>query len=223
MGASHNPKDPLRAAWRTQYKPWVNQSSYSGCDIIPVVYGLDPTTNLPSLFVVGDITTLTYSIHRDKGAVRVLGRANPKGFTRGSRTCAGSMVFSVFDRRALWELSKEVDTTKAVRKADDLPGFDIILYFTNEYGQESILTIYNIEIMDEGQSHSVQDMYIENTMSFIAGNIDPIEPKADYYIPTGATFLSQSLQKRELRAFSPTGIPFDYSYLSVAATSTTNI
>ena len=77
--------------------------------------------------------------------------------------------------------------------------------------------------MDEGQSHSVADMYIENTMSFIAGNIDPIEPKADFYMPPGGSFLAQSLAKRELRAFSPNGTPFDYSYFNVADVSKVNI
>ena len=76
-------RDLYSPLWRRRYKPWIDQSSYSGCDIIPVVYGKDASTGEPSLFTLGNIQTLTYSIHRDKGAVKTLGRVKPKGFTKG--------------------------------------------------------------------------------------------------------------------------------------------
>ena len=199
---------------------WSKQSSYSGCDIVPIVYGMDPTTHKPVLFVVGDIQTLTYSIHRDKGAVRTLGRSIPKGFTRGSRTIAGSMIFSVFDRRALWELSKDSSNngSKRVSIADELPGFDIILNFTNEFGMESSLAIYNIQIVDEGQSHSVEDLYIENTMSYIAQDIDLLQPKKSIsqpYLPSQGTFIADKHAALKQLA-GPGGLEFNYSYLKVA-------
>ena len=200
--------------WRRKYTPWVDQSSYSGCDIIPVVYGVDATTKEQSLFVLGNIQTLTYSVHRDKGAVRALGRTKPKGFTRGSRTIGGSLIFTVFDRRALWELSKSRnDLSQRVSLADSLPGFDIILYFTNEFGNESTLVIYNIQIMDEGQSHSTEDMYIENQMGYIAGDIDLLEPQG-YSMKPLATFIGE--KRTELRKQGPQGTIFNYSYLKVS-------
>ena len=202
--------------FKKKYSPYADQSSYSGCDIIPIIYGLDSETKLPKLFVVGDIATLTYSIHRDKGAVRTLGRSNPKGFTRGPRTIGGTMIFNVFDRRALWEMSKSKnDKTKRVSVADNLPGFDIILYFTNEFGDESTLVLYNIQIMDEGQSHSVNDMYIENTMSFVCGDIDLLEPKDNTPgAPSIGTFVNEKRESMK-KAYGPAGLPFDYSYLQV--------
>lgn len=204
---------------RRKYHPYLNQASYSGCDIIPVVYGLDAETKQPKLFVVGDIQTLTYSIHRDKGAVRTLGRTKAKGFTRGPRTIAGSIIFSVFDRRALWEISKNRnEITKRVAIADSLPGFDIILYFTNEYGKESTLALYNIQILDEGQSHSVQDVYIENTMGYIAQDIDLMEPKGfEGGLPSGAVFIREKHESLHRNA-GPGGLPYDYSYLQVSET-----
>lgn len=209
----------LRPRTKARHTPYIKQASYSGCDIIPIVYGLDAETHLPKLFVLGNIQTLTYSIHRDKGAVRTLGRSMPKGFTRGPRTIAGSLIFAVFDRRALWELSKDRNNvTKRVAIADSLPGFDIILYFTNEYGHESTLALYNMQIIDEGQSHSVQDMYIENTMGYIAQDIDLLEPKGmEGGLPSGAIFIRE---KHEMlrRVAGPDGIPFDYSYLKVPET-----
>jgi len=201
--------------WRKKYRPWINQSSYSGCDIIPVIYGLDPSTKKHELFVLGDIQTLTYSIHRDKGAVRTLGRVKPKGFVRGSRTIGGSIIFTVFDRRALWDISKERnDISKRVSIADELPGFDIILYFTNEFGQESSLVIYNVQIMDEGQSHSTEDVYIENTMGYIAGDIDLLEP-VNYQMSSIASFISG--KHDEARKEGPGGTLFNYKYLQKSA------
>lgn len=217
-------QSPVFSPWfRRQRGPWANISSYSGCDIIPTVLGIDATTKAPKLFVIGDIQTLTYSIHSDKGAVRTLGRKVTKGFTRGNRTIAGTMIFSIFDRRALWELSKNKnETTRRVAIADSLPGFDIVLYFTNEYGQESTLAIYNIQIVDEGQSHSVQDVYIENTMSYIAQDIDLLEPRElnAAGMPSGAVFVRE---KHEMlnRLAGPGGLAFDYSYLQVAPTVVT--
>jgi len=197
--------------WRRKYAPWIDQSSYSGCDIIPVAYGLDATTKEPSLFVLGNVQTLTYSIHRDKGAVRTLGRSNPKSFTRGQRTIAGSIIFSVFDRRALWELSKDkYKYSHRVAVADSLPGFDIILYMTNEYGQESTLVIYNVQFVDEGQSHSIEDLYIENTMSYVAQDIDLLEPQ-NIHLPSAATFVSDR-HEAFARPTGPEGIPFSYQY-----------
>ena len=201
---------------RTQHEPWVNQASYSGCDIIPIVYGVD-SEGKNDIHAIGDISTLTYSIHRDKGQVRTLGRVKPKGFTRGARTIGGTLVFSVFDRRALWDLSKRKnDETKRVAIADSLPGFDIILYFTNEYGFESTLILYNVQILDEGQSHSVQDMYIENTMGYIRQDIDLLEPKeiSSFSLPSSAQFIND---KRDTlrRAAGPGGLPLNYEYLNI--------
>lgn len=198
--------------------PWGESSTYSGCDIIPVVYGLDATKKLPKLFVLGDIQTLTYSIHRDKGQVRTLGRKYARSFTRGHRTIAGTIIFSVFDRRALWELSKDKSfKNKRVSIADDLPGFDIILYFTNEYGKESTLVIYNVQLADEGQSHSVQDMYVENTMNYIAQDIDLLEPKKNSKgVPSAVQFIAEKRNTLK-RAAGPGGLAYDYTHLAVTS------
>ena len=198
--------------WNYKYYPWAQQSSYSGCDIIPVVYGMDATLQKPALFVLGNIQTLTYSIHRDKGAVRTLGRADPRGFTRGQRTIAGSIIFSVFDRKALWELSKNrTESEKRVAIADELPGFDIILYFTNEYGSESTLIINNIQIIDEGQAHSVEDMYVENTMGYIAGGINLLEPVSKS-LPSSGKFINEARAEFN-KPSGPNSIPYNYTYV----------
>jgi hypothetical protein len=197
--------------WRRRYQPWIDSSSYSGCDIIPVVYGIDATTKSPALFVLGNVQTFTYSIHSEIGAVKTLGRRGPKGITRGPRTIAGSIIFSVFDRRALWELAKDKNNnTKRVTIADELPGFDVILYFSNEYGEESTLIVYDIHIGDEGQSHSIEDVYIENTMSYMATGIDLLQAQENG-VPSTASFISNEheISRRE----SISGLPYNYTYV----------
>lgn len=193
-----------------KHKPHLNQSSYSGCDIIPVAYGRNETTGEYELFVLGNIQTITYSIHRNKGGVFTLGRSNVKGVTRGNRTIAGSLIFTVFDRRALWELSKNPkDGSRRVSLADSLPPFDILLYFTNEYGKESTMVIQGIDIIDEGESHSIEDLYMENTMSFIARDINLLEPK-DITFPGKAIFSASETSSR--KDLAPGGVKFNYSY-----------
>jgi len=185
------------------------QSSYSGCDIIPVCIGRN-TAGEEKIFTIGDIATLSYSIHQDKGTVRVLGHHLPVGVTRGGITIAGTMIFSVFDRRALWEISNREGPYKRVVKATMLPPFDVILRYANEYGDSSVLSIYGIQIVDEGQSQSVEDMYIENTMSYIAMDIDLLEP-AHQQIPGFAEFHRKT--REEISQLKGSKFPFDYSYL----------
>ena len=210
---SHEAMSPGESPlFQQKHSPWAKQSSYNGCDIIPICVGRD-RAGKDQIFTIGDISTLSYSIHMDKGAVRTLGRNRMKGMTKGPITIAGSMIFNLFDRRALWEISKDkAERTKRVIIAHQLPPFDIILNFTNEYGLESNMAIYGIEIMDEGQTHSIEDIYTENTMSYIARDIDLIEPKnSKGGIPQGGIFLA----KRREEAYTGLGStqkPFDYSY-----------
>ena len=43
-----------------------------------------------------ECTTLTVSVHRVKSPVRACGYINPKGFARGGRTIAGTMILTQF-------------------------------------------------------------------------------------------------------------------------------
>ena len=195
--------------------------TFSGCDIIPVVYGKDKF-GTTQLHVIGDIATLTYSIHQDKGAVRTLGRSAPRGFTRGPETIAGTMIFNVFNKQALYELTnfnRDPITGKTVYP-HQLPSFDVILYFQNEANRKASLGIFGIQIMDEGQSHSVEDTYIENTIQYVALKVEPLEDFTDknldaIYTRDQLSFLSRTDQtKLAKKAAGPGGIPFDYSYIS---------
>lgn len=190
--------------------------TFSGCDIIPViahpVYNSAIKRYETRLFVVGDIATLTYSIHQDKGAVRTLGRSAPRGFVRGPETVAGTMIFNVLERQAMYEISNSSrdSISSRTRTLPSLPSFDIILYFSNEAGHTARLGIFGVQIIDEGQSHSVEDTYVENTAQYLALRVEPL----DYDLPalsSEARFISTA-QERAKRGLGRSGLPFDYTY-----------
>jgi hypothetical protein len=160
--------------------------SYSGCDMvatitIPQLGGVD---GINPIFVIGELHTLSYSIHTEDKPVRSFASKGIKAFTSGPRTIAGSMVFSVFDRHVFRNISEELVKRYSTKElgsqrsiithrilADELPPFNITITFANEYGNQSTLTLYGIHIQDEGQVMSLDDIMTENTMSFFALDI----------------------------------------------------
>lgn len=74
-------------------------SSFSGIDLIAVV---DDT-------VIATLQGISYSITREKAPIYTFGYANPRSFSRGKRGLAGSMIFTLFDRSALYQLMRRVD------------------------------------------------------------------------------------------------------------------
>jgi hypothetical protein len=161
--------------------------SYSGCDIIPVI-----TTPLGQMKAIGNIQGLSYSIHRAKPPVKVLGRSYPKSYARGSRTIAGSLVWLVLDQAALSELTgmydfeMASDTVAHTMVPDQLPPFDITITYWSEvpghggHFRGSYLKLYGIDIVDEGQTHSMNDVYSENVMQFVARDIEHMTPTDDF-------------------------------------------
>lgn len=122
---------------------------------------------------IGEATTVTYSIYREKMPVRTLGFINPKGFTKGPRTIAGTIIFTMFHKHIVNRLRQEVPyLAELIRlKPDELPPFDIMISMGNEYGAASYLSIQGITIVDEGVTHSIENMYTENQWSYIAQDI----------------------------------------------------
>lgn len=173
-----------------------SMTSFAGPDIVA-------TMTLPAVLggvtkVIGELQTISYSIHREVSPVRTLGRINAKGFTAGARTIAGSLIFTVFNRNLVYEIQEEIIAKVAADKKkkskspfnrkglidrfkditgnnyivmDEMPPFDITITMQNEYGNKAFLVIKNIVIVDEGQVMSIEDMLVENTMSYMARDI----------------------------------------------------
>lgn len=157
-------------------------TSFSGADAVATI---TPYGGKPRVF--GEIQTLTYSIYRPTTPVHALGQINPKGVVRGARTIAGSIIFTVFDRHVLKSIMESYNPGSGVysdltpddimemrdnMKTDELPAFDINITFMNEFSNSATLNIYGVHILTEGQTMSIEDMMTENTMQYIAMDID---------------------------------------------------
>jgi hypothetical protein len=162
-------------------------TSFSGADIMATV---TPIGGKPIVF--GEIQTVSYSVYRPTSPVYSLGKINPGGVVRGQRTIAGSLIFTVFDRHVLKSVIEslnfetnpneykdeydfnvdELTEMKSNMKTDEMPPFDINITFMNEHGNSATLNIYGIYILTEGQTMSIEDMMTENTMQYIAMDID---------------------------------------------------
>lgn len=142
--------------------------SFSGTDTLAFIMmpGSTPV-------VLGSLTTISYSMYRNKKPVINIGRTNINGVTRGSRIFAGTMIFTLINQHWLKELQEQVELIKGFDelKVDELPLFDIMIISANEYGNYVSMYIYGIDFTDEAQTISVEDLFTENTFSFIARDI----------------------------------------------------
>jgi len=145
--------------------------TYSGADIVA-------TMNLPGgeTIVLGELQTLSYSIHRENTPVRLLGHAAPVSFVKGTRTIAGSLIFTVFNSYAFYRIAcmRNHVSKGFYHLADQLPPFDITLTFVNEYGSFSTMRILGLSIIDEGGTMSIDDLITEQTFTYVARAIQPM-------------------------------------------------
>lgn len=153
--------------------------SYAGTDITAIILLPDE----PAPMALGELQTLSYSIHRENVPVRLLGHTNVRGFVKGPRTIAGSMVFYQFNQYAWYRLKtmQQMVSKRLFSLADMLPPFDIVLSFMNEYGSFSKMRIYGVSIIDEGTTMSIDDFVTEQTYSYMARGIEPLTS----YVPQG--------------------------------------
>jgi hypothetical protein len=166
------------------WEKYLSTMSYSGADavatiVLPVI---GPDGNVESqgdIITLGELQTISYSIHRENSPVRTLGHVNVRGFIKGGRTIAGSLIFTVFNEYAFYRI-KEFKQYLARRTgyfaplADMLPPFDIVITFFNEYGLGSKMKIYGVTIVDEGQTLSIDDLITEQTYTYMARGIQPL-------------------------------------------------
>ena len=198
----------------TEYTHTYN--SFSGADI-KASFG-----NL----VIGELASITYSVTREKAPIFTMGNPNPRSFSRGKRGIAGSLVFTVFDRDALFNVKNgskvfrqafndssyrqkdgdgnvisgsarptpvqnDSQTTMGDNRSqwakgekpnysDEIPPFDITISFMNEYGDASEMSIYGVEILNEGMGMSIDDITTEKSCTFVARGISDM--RADDFV-----------------------------------------
>jgi hypothetical protein len=174
---NQSPKDTI------ENSPLANMS-YSGADIvatmvIPIIGQDGKIESNGDVIELGNLQTVSYSIHRENTPIRTLGHSNVRGFVKGSRTIAGSLIFTVFHEYAFYKIKqykKYLSDTKGffAPLADMLPPFDLVFTFFNEYGVASKMKIYGVTIVDEGQTMSIDDLITEQTYTYMARGIQPM-------------------------------------------------
>jgi hypothetical protein len=189
-------------------KPKFANSSYSGADISviatlnfgslsrwflkdtvenqTILNGLPASReNLSNFaFELGTVQTISCQAHRPKSPVRSLGNSHVRGYTRGPRTIAGSMIFTVLDQQSLRKLCKQMEdmlsnayNTSDIRSSilpDQLLPVDLTFLFQNEYGSISRMALYGVEFLNHGKTLSIEDLLIEEVIQFVALDMDPM-------------------------------------------------
>ena len=150
-------------------------TTYAGTDIVAEIV-------LPhgETLTLAELQTIAYSMHRENTPVRTLGHVSPRGFVKGPRTLAGSLIFTVFNYYTFYKIKQFQEAIRAgvYPVADMLPPFDVVITFANEVGSLSKMKLYGVTIVDEGQTMSVDDLLTEQTYTYMARGIQPMTAMA---------------------------------------------
>ena len=90
-------------------------NSHSGTDIVATINGI----------LLGNLNGISFSTTREKAPIYTLGSVDAVSFGRGKRGHAGSLIFTNFDRSALYDVKKASNINgkplKYYRKGTDIP------------------------------------------------------------------------------------------------------
>jgi hypothetical protein len=136
------------------------------------------------IFTIATAQTLSIQSHTSKVPIRALGFNKVKGYTKGYTTHAGTIVFTVFNEHPLikmlitppsyWSHEQAGKAHPFLGAASQIPPFTITAVFANEYGTLSQLNIYGVEFVNDGFVMSIHDIFLEQTMTFVARDVDPM-------------------------------------------------
>lgn len=85
-------------------------------------------------------------------------------------------------------------SVKSAWYVDQLPPFDAVIVAANEYGQAATMRIYGIEILNEGSGFSIDDIVIENQMTYVCRTVLPWQKLGNW------NFESESFTEADGRA-----------------------
>lgn len=156
-------------------------SSYSGSDV--AIYLLfddgDTRQGMRNFRPFREITTISVSSARSVHPVRRLGESHVTEYTRGARTIAGTIVCISADRDPILKIAASSVKEKfsdAPFFTDEVPSFSVLIIASDEHGNVSHAAISDLTITNFGQTFSVDDMYLENTYTYVARFYHPLLP-----------------------------------------------
>lgn len=145
-------------------------------------------------------------------------------FIRVHNTISGSIVFTLFQEHMFARLFEALQVrstgvgdmdyyTWSSFLSDQLPPVNASIIFSNEYGNISQMAILGMDFMNEGGVISIEDLFIEGTMQYIARDIDLIHGVANRTRPdngislgtdlTGTRLLNQEIREGTLGRRNP--------------------
>lgn len=168
-------EQPNRVKKRPKLSPFLQRDrygeTYSGADMVVFMAfpGYKPIE-------VGVASTVSYTTYREKKQVRTLGRVSAKGITRGPRTISGRLIFTVISEHIVESLRREIPYLRNIKTIlmDELPSFDLLISFGNEYGSGAGLVLQGITTVDEQTTMSIEDMFTENIFTYLARYVQPM-------------------------------------------------
>lgn len=162
---------------------WKDITSYAGSDILCLMfipsYNGENETDPGFVEVQDKLQTITVSSARSVMPVRRLGETNPAAYARGSRTIAGSMIFTSGLRDAfITALSKSFKDGEPSKEptifVDQIPKFSMTFQASNELGGVSSALLVNITLTNFGTTFSIDDIYTESTFTYVAEQYFPL-------------------------------------------------
>jgi hypothetical protein len=204
QSAAKDPKD--------RSKTYANEDelihTYAGSDMRVLIEVRPPPGSMPGPAKrkqLIELTTISISVHRVKSPARACGYINPKGFARGSRTIAGTIILTQFTvdvmYRFLYEemASQDLSKDSFYLKPDQLPPFDMTLMFSDEYGNASQRRLLGVDCATDGTVYSVNDMFTEQTISYYAADFTPLMPMTRNVLMTPAANSAATVQKTPMQ------------------------
>ena len=173
---------------------WQAYNSFSGCDVVvsaqmaPIP---DPNNNYEltpfKSHVLGSLQTISYSTHQDRAPVRAIGNINAIDYVQGQRTIAGTMVFAMFHEHWMTPLLEDLKTRIPNLDiwSDELPALNLTISMSNEYGYASNMVIYGVKFIEDGGVMSINDLYTENTLQYVATGIQPLKTNGQFQHENG--------------------------------------
>ena len=173
----------------TKLISYTDYNSFSGCDVVvsaqmaPVTTAAGETVHMDT-HVLGSLQTISYSTHQDRAPVRAIGNINAIDYVQGQRTIAGTMVFAMFHEHWMTPLLRELESKNIVSNADiwsdELPALNLTISMANEYGYKSNMVMYGVKFIEDGGVMSINDLYTENTLQYVATGIQPLKTSGQY-------------------------------------------
>lgn len=180
-------------------------TTFTGADLKAVFHNI----------VIAELVGVSYTVTREIAPIYTCGNPDPRSFSKGKRGIAGTMVFQKFDRQALrelmdasvyvaknddyqsigWRPINEIsgianDERLGVRLAtpiyvDQIPPFDVTITYSNEVGHLATEKLLGVQILNEGNGISVDDLTNETNCTFVCRHVTGLQPRPTISPATG--------------------------------------